>query len=442
MHFLNRLKHLIQTWRTRYYARKVTARLKPQLSFRAIQPNFHDSQKIIERILTENILPFWYPQIIDSEEGGYGLNHDPQGRWKGQTNKQLVTQARTVWFFSRLANTRYGKNGHLEAARHGYEFLCNHMWDRQFGGFYWEVDSADQIATEPNKHLYGQAFGLYALSEYAIASGDSSATALAGELFSILEYYAYDSQYGGYLECFQRDWKPAPAKIKSYLGTTPTIKLMNTHLHLLEAITNYYLLTQESTVRERLIEMIFINSNTMVRKTVGACTDKYHRDWTPLSGPSYDRVSYGHDLENVWLLIEACNVVGISNSVLIDLYRTLFAYALRYGFDQNKGGFYDSGPYNTSADKRDKIWWVQAEGLLSALQMYCLTGEEIYRHCFSQTLHWIIKYQTDWEHGDWHAHIARNGKRYGDKAGAWKSPYHNGRAMIRCLELLTSLSKD
>jgi mannobiose 2-epimerase len=79
---------------------------------------------------------------------------------------------------------------------------------------------------------------------------------------------------------------------------------------------------------------------------------------------------------------------------------------------------------------------VQAEGLIAALQMYCLTEEKTYWTCFSRTLDWIVNHQADWEHGDWHAAITEEWKISGVKAGPWKSPYHNGRAMLECLELL------
>jgi mannobiose 2-epimerase len=217
---------------------------------------------------------------------------------------------------------------------------------------------------------------------------------------------------------------------------------MNTHLHLMEAITTFYLTTKDSLVKERLTELILVQSNAVVRKTLGACTDQYHRNWTPLQGPNAERVSYGHDLENIWLLIEACEAAGLSGGPLLDLYRALFGYALRYGFDRKHGGFYDSGPFNTAADRRDKIWWVQAECLVSASYMYRITGEEVYWRCFSQTLDWIIKQQVDWEHGDWHMRITVSGNPAGEKAGAWKSPYHNGRAMLQCLALLLSLSES
>ncbi len=431
------LKNLLNSIRA--YSKLPTSVSEQSVLCQSVLQELPRIKETLERILTENILPFWHPQVIDSEDGGYRLNHDINGRWKRRANKRIVTQARTVWFFSRLFNSSYGSNKHLEAAKHGYEFLCDRMWDKEFGGFYWEVDSSGN-ATKPHKHLYGQAFALYALSEYAPASKDSRAAELAQELFNLLERTAHDARYGGYQEFFRRDWGAVPEDV-NYLNATPDTKLMNTHLHLLEAITGYYLLTKDRTAWERLIELIFIQSNAVVRKTVGACTDKHHRDWTPLQGAGNERVSYGHALENIWLLTRACNLVGMPNSLLLDLYRTLFNYALQYGFDQKKGGFYYIGSFNKPADKRDKIWWVQAEGLVSALQMYRLTGEEVYFNCFSGTLDWIVRHQVDWQHGDWYAQVAENGKPSGDKAGAWKSPYHNGRAMIKCLELLSSLSE-
>ena len=343
------------------------------------------SEETLKRILMENILPFWHPHVLDREEGGYRLNHDIEGKWQGPGDKALVTQARTVWFFSRLVNAGLGGDGHLEAARHGYGFLREKMWDAEFGGFYWAVDSPGGTAAMPGKHLYGQAFGLYALSEYAMASGDETAEALARELFGLLER-VHDDEFGGYAESFGRSWKPLPEAeaLGGYMHADPSLKLMNTHLHLLEAVTTYYTLTKDPLARERLIELIQIESNAVVRKNLGVCTDKYQRNWTPLHGPEYDRVSYGHDIENVWLLVRACEAAGISNGPLLDLYETLAGYSLQYGYDREKGGFYDTGPFNAPADRKSKIWWVQSEGLVCALMMYRQTGKTGYLDSLSE----------------------------------------------------------
>ncbi len=405
------------------------------------EPRRHDSapvKAVLQKLLRENIIPFWYPATIDTENGGYRLNHDSQGTWLGPADKYLVTQARTVWFFARLAQTGYGSEQHLKAARHGYEFLRDALWDKQAGGFFWAVDTTGRTPVKADKHLYGQAFGLYAVSEYARASGDPEAAAFARKIFVLLEDRAHDPEYGGYREAFRRDWTAPELGAITSMGVPPDLKLMNTHLHLMEALTTYYRVGGDAAAKDRLVELIAIQSNAVVRKPLGACTDRYRRDWTPMRGPACDRVSYGHDIENVWLLIEACNAVGLPNAPLLDCYRTLFNYSLRYGYDGQYGGFYDAGPFNGPADQRGKTWWVQAEGLVSALWMYNLTGDAVYYDCFDRTLDWIVARQADWEHGDWYPQITEDGAAKGAKAGPWKSPYHSARAIIRCLELFES----
>jgi len=167
---------------------------------------FYDSVKNrLERILNENIKPFWYPRTIDRENGGYYLNHDVNGKPIGKGTKMIVTQARMVWYFSYLFNTGWGGKEELEAAKHGYQFLRDHMWDPENGGFFWEVDYQGQVLN-PDKITYGQAFGLYALSEFAIASKDQEALNMASKLFNLMEKYSHDSLHGGYKEHFLRDW--------------------------------------------------------------------------------------------------------------------------------------------------------------------------------------------------------------------------------------------
>jgi mannobiose 2-epimerase len=396
----------------------------------------------LRKILLKNIIPFWYPRVIDTEEGGYLLNHNIKGNYKGKTGKSIVSQARTMWFFSNIAGTEYGNNGHIEAARHGFEFIKNHMWDKESGGFYWEVDSTGETIIKPDKHLYGQAYALLALSEYAVITGDNHAKELAYSLFDIIENYAHDKEFGGYREFFKRNWKSADADNVNYMNVAPNIKQLNTHIHLMEAITVFLNLTKYNLAKERLLELVFIQSNSVVRKNIGACTDKHSLNWKPLYEPGSIFVNYGHDLENIWLVIEASKAIGISNYILIDFYTTLFNNSFRYGFDRKKGGFFYGGPLSKPADKLGKIWWVQAESLITSIYLYSITRKKIYFDCFSKTLEWITKYQVDWKFGDWYALVKKNGKPERDKAdnknGAWKTPYHNGRAMIKCLELIKS----
>jgi mannobiose 2-epimerase len=396
---------------------------------------------IFEKTLRENILGFWHPKTLDTTHGGYAINHDAEGNFKGDAPKGIVTQARQVWLFSRSAREGYGnKKDMLASATHGYDFLRTKMWDARNGGFYWSVDATGNEKRQPKKHLYGQAFGLYAVSEYARASGRTDALAFANEIFQVLEKHAHDKRYGGYREFFNEDWTPASPTDPSYMSGGATVKLMNTHLHLMEAMTTFYLASKSGVARDRLIELVDIETNAVVRKGLVACTDQYERDWTPKLEGKLATVSYGHDLENVWLIVEARQALGLPVAPFVGLFKDLWAYSLKYGYDSERGGFFYTGPFNGAATDRQKSWWVQAEALVSALEMYKLTSDRRYYDVFEKTWQFLDKHQIDWKNGEWHSTVLPDGSTRGDKAQIWKGGYHNGRAMMDSVIRLRELS--
>jgi mannobiose 2-epimerase len=68
--------------------------------------------------------------------------------------------------------------------------------------------------------------------------------------------------------------------------------------------------------------------------------------------------------------------------------------------------------------------------------MFEATGHVEYQDLFARTLAWIQKTQTDWRFGDWHWRIPRFRRPLRPKSGPWKTPYHNGRALLESLEKL------
>jgi mannobiose 2-epimerase len=393
-----------------------------------------------EQTLNENILKFWYPRAIDRENGGYIIRWGPKGEAMPPGPKALVTQARTVWLFARAARAGYGdRKQMLAAAEHGYRFLTTRMYDARHGGFAWETDVTGQVKTKPRIHLYGQSFALYAISEYAMASGRKDVLDFAVKFFQTLEAKSHDRQYGGYVEFFNEDWtKPADGE-PSYMSGPPGVKLMNTHLHLMEAMTTFYRASKLPLARERLVELMFIESNAVVRKGLGACTDQYQRDWTPILEGAGARVSYGHDLENVWLLADAAEAAGIAVAPLLDLFDGAWRYSLKYGWDEKDGGFWYWGRFQEPATGREKSWWVQAEVLVSALTMFKLTRDPRYWEVFEKTWAFVEKHHVDREVGEWWQTVDANLRATGEKANAWKGGYHNGRAMIEGIALLKSM---
>lgn len=389
-----------------------------------------------EKTLKSNILDFWYPRSLDSQDGGYKVNFGPMGEDRGRGPKGIVTQSRMLWFFARMARAGYGdKKQMLDAAAQGYKYLTARMWDARNGGFYWEVD-AGGVKSKANKHLYGQAFALYAISEYALASGRRDALTFAQDFFQLLEKKSHDAKFGGYREYFTEDWSAIPAGAASYMGPGGEVKLMNTHLHVMEAMTTFYRASKLPLARRRLAELVNIESNAVIRKNLTACTDQYNEDWTPRLEGAGARVSYGHDLENIWLLADALDALEQPVAPFLDLFRSNFAYSMRYGWDDDRGGFFYTGNFRQPADARDKSWWVQAEALVSALTMYKITREPEYWAVFAKTWDFLNRYQIDWQNGEWHSSVDELGRGSGDKGNLWKAAYHNGRAMIETLALL------
>ena len=75
------------------------------------------------------------------------------------------------------------------------------------------------------------------------------------------------------------------------------------------------------------------------------------------------------------------------------------------------------------------------------LELYQLTGKTAYHDVFSQTLDFVEKHQVAKE-GSWWATRAADGSPRGDtRTSMWQGAYHNGRAMLRCADLLEELGR-
>ena len=136
----------------------------PSITADALQTKTHQTIPLLERCLTKNIAQFWLENGLDHQYGGY-RDHAMTANPNDRCIKGLVTQTRLLCFFSRLSRSTYRQASHLEADHHGYQFLIQYFWDNQEGGFVWAVDRSGAQILRSDKHLYGQAFALYTLSE-------------------------------------------------------------------------------------------------------------------------------------------------------------------------------------------------------------------------------------------------------------------------------------
>jgi mannobiose 2-epimerase len=405
------------------------------------RPSADHLRKQAERcrqILKTSIIDFYLPACVDRANGGY-LESLEGNKFTPTGEKFLTLQARQLWFFSTLARAGIEKEAALAAARTGFDFLEGKFRDRTNGGYFAKVSDTGK-PTDRRKHVYLNAFALYGLSAYHRATGDASALAAAKDLFQTLDAKCHDSANGGYNEFFYEDWRPVTdPREPSYIGP-PGTKTFNTHLHVLEAFTELYRIWPDPLVRRRLDELLAINTLTIRLPEYGCNVDGFTADWKPIRTPRNLRASYGHDVEAVWLCLDAARALGRSTALYRGWAEGLAGYSLRHGYDRTHGGFYYTGPLDKDADDTKKEWWVEAEALVSMLELYKLTGRPDYYHVFVQTLDFVEKHQIAKE-GSWWATRKADGSPTGTtRTSMWQGAYHNGRSMIVSAKLLDELA--
>lgn len=185
--------------------------------------------------LTQNILPFWLDNMLDSKRGGWYGQMTGKGRVEKEAPRGAILYARLLWTFSAayrvLKHTEY-----LNAATMTKDYILAHFMDKEYGGTYWSV-TADGQPLDTKKQFYAQGFMLYGFSEYARATGNEEALQTSIELFNIIENHAWDNEFGGYIEACKRDWQPIEdMRLSAKDENFP--KSQNTHLHIIEPYTN------------------------------------------------------------------------------------------------------------------------------------------------------------------------------------------------------------
>lgn len=393
---------------------------------------FNGFRQELERELLGNILPFHIDHLIDHQRGGFygSISNDLQVDLSA--DRSIVQCSRILWAYSR-AYRIYQQDDYKRIAKHAFDFLLEYFWDGQFGGFYWHVDVAG-TPKDDSKFTYGQEFGIYALVEYYLATEERSSLEKAIELFNLIEQRALLEQGQGYRDVCNRDWSDDPSCNVDEVDY-PGVLTMNSHLHLMEAYTALLLAWQNDLLKERLHNLILLTHQRIYDQNSHHLNLFFDRNWVPY--PS--SISYGHDIEASWLLWEAAEALG-DDELIVTVRPTVIDLAeatLQEAYDHQEGGIFDERkPDGELVDL--KGWWAQAEAMVGFYNAYQITNEERYLDAALKTWQFIRARIIDHQNGEWFWGIDSQGNVLnGEKAGAWKTPYHNGRA---CMELLQRLS--
>lgn len=383
----------------------------------------------VESHLKEVIIPFW-KKMRDNTYGGYYGLMDYELNVERRAVKGCILNSRILWFFSN-AYVLLQDASLLEEANHGYEFLRNHCLDRKNGGVYWSL-SYDGSVEEGIKHTYNQAFAIYALSSYYEASGKDEALQFAWELYHLIEEKCFDGI--GYLEAFDETFLPISNDKLSENGIIAE-KTMNTLLHVFEAYSELYRVTQSAVLADKLKMLLEIFAEKVYNPKLKRQEVFFNKDWNSL----IDLYSYGHDIETAWLIDRGCELLGdpILTNKMGDITKVLTRRIYEVAYHKHS-------LWNEAEDgvaKKNRIWWVQAEAMVGFYNGYekepsCTE----YLQAVEDIWDYIKNVMLDKRTGsEWFWEVDDEGHPNEDKpiVEPWKCPYHNGRM---CFEIIRRTS--
>ncbi|AVR47326.1 N-acylglucosamine 2-epimerase [Christiangramia fulva] len=383
----------------------------------------------LEQELRE-ILHFWEENAIDEEFGGFMGKRDFFNKKVEKAPKGIILNTRLLWSFSAAGN-HYKNDRYKELATRAYRYLRENFRDTKNGGVFWELDHTGK-PINTRKQIYAQAFAIYALSEYYEYCKEAQALEWAEELFQLIEEKALDPDQNGYYEAFQHDWSPIKDMRLSEKDDNSS-KTMNTHLHILEAYGNLFRVKGGEKEKKALENLVDLFLNRFLYDNIWHFQLFFDDNWKRAN----NLISYGHDIEAVWLILEAARAVKNEQliqkaaSTTIEVARTFLkeAYIKNAGVINEKD--LDSGKTDT-----DRHWWPQVEAMLGLEYAFELTGEDIFRKAERDIWKYTLKHIKDRKHGEWHFRVDENNHPYTseDKVSMWKAPYHTSRALIKLLK--------
>jgi mannobiose 2-epimerase len=393
----------------------------------------------LDAYLWKHVLAPRFPRCVDEEHGGFHTNYARDWSPLDDRSRFVVYEARATWTAATVARLRPETRAeYLPYVRHGVRYLADVMWNREHGGFHTFVDLAGrpvQGDALPSRPVYGQAFAVYGLAAAHAATGDAEPLELARRGWRWIEDHYRDDLGPGYRSGVKPDGTPFPVPREEGIEARQSIegpahhRTMNDHIHLLEAYAELLRSWPDPELRKRTEELLaFVRDRIFTEP--GCLYLALRPDGRVVPAP----VSFGHDVETAFLMIEAEDALGRAPSpATLRSARMLVDHALARGFDPVRGQLFESGSAYGPPVDRSIEWWAQFEAWNAFFLMHELYGKETGRYWDAATRAWALTRDAfaDKEHPGVCPRMDERGEVHcGTKSHAWFVSYHTARALL------------
>lgn len=382
----------------------------------------------------KSILQWWINYAVDKEDGGFYGSIDNSNHPQLTGLKGVVLNSRVLWTFS-AAYSQNPATSYKEMATRAFKYLLQHFRDKEYAGVFWSVDQKGHMK-DGRKQVYGQAFCIYGMAAYYKVTQDKEALDFAKELYACIEKFSFDNNKGGYVEAFERDWKET-GDLRLSDKDENEKKTMNTHLHIIEAYANLYTVWPDAGLKEKIKALLEYFDSYIINHKNNHLHLFMDENWNVR--PSV--ISYGHDIEASWLLLECAELAG--HDIYIDRFKKIaveLTEAALEGLDKDGGLWYE---YDPGKDLliQEKHSWPQAEAMVGFFNAFQLTGNNKYLAYSANSWSFIKDNICDKKNGEWFWGIYEDKTLMEkEKAGFWKCPYHSTRACMEIIKRVDALN--
>ena len=377
---------------------------------------FSELSILYKNTLLNDVIPFWEQHSPDWEHGGYFTCLDREGKVY-DTDKFIWLQNRQLWTFSMLYNRLEKKENWLEIARNGAKFLAEKGRDRE-GNWYFSLNQTGQPLVQPY-NIFSDCFAAMAFSQYALASGETSAQEIALQAYN---------------NVLRRQANPKGKYNKIVPDTRPLKSLAVPMI-----LANLSLEMDWLLHSEQLEEILDKTVQEILRDFVDNDQGLIYENVTP-DGSFVDcfegrLINPGHGIEAMWFVMDIAR--RRQDLKLINQAVDIMLNILDFGWDREYGGIYYfldiKGYPPQQLEWSQKLWWVHLESLVALAMGYGLTQREECWQWYQKVHEYTWQHFPDPEYGEWFGYLNRRGEVLLNlKGGKWKGCFHVPRALYLC----------
>ncbi|MCD4773175.1 MAG: AGE family epimerase/isomerase, partial [Bacteroidales bacterium] len=360
-----------------------------------------------------DILPYWAEHSLDTVDGAFITHLDRIGSQILETEKYPSMISRHVFSYS-VAYLFTGEEKYLNIASAAVDYLLEHAWDNEYGGWYDCLDKqGNPIKT--TKSSFIQFYTNTGLALYYLVTHDKNVLQHIERSNEIAETKRRDSINGGFYNQLNRD-----LSVKSYgkSFSSEVVPVSSYMLYLYLATRNDKYLHQA----ERIMKMVL---DKMKDPETGWILESFDKDWNYKERTENleNEINIGHNQEVVWMFQRLYLLTG--KQEYLDSTKIITEKIYKWGFAENGIWYTGVGRTDPSLHTDFTYWWIQVYGNMFDIFLYKFTGDKKYLDHFKKGADFWNEYFIDKKYGDNYMSVFLDGKIKDDKkAGQYKTSYH------------------